>query len=337
MSSTIELSADVGVAPACLALGIPTSTFYDHRRRQNNPVEPKQPTEHPRALAPEERQEILDVLHSDEFVDDSPAQVLASLLDSGIYICSERTMYRILDSENEIKERRNQRKHPIYEKPELISTAPNQVWSWDITKLKGPATWTYFYLYVILDIFSRYVVGWLVADRESTSLAKRLISDSCLKQNIQPGQLTIHADRGSAMKAKALAQLLADLSITKTHSRPSVSNDNPFSESQFKTLKYRPGFPKRFGSNEHALSFCREFFPWYNTQHHHSSIALLTPEDVHYGRGHQILLDRHQVLLSAFEKHPERFVYGPPKLATLPTAVWINPPKSEADPDSEIH
>lgn len=211
----------------------------------------------------------------------------------------------------------------------MLAEAPNQVWSWDITKLLGPVKWTYFYLYVILDIFSRYVVGWMVAHRESTVLATRLISATCEKQGIMPGQLTIHADRGPSMKSKPVAFLLADLGVTKTHSRPHVSNDNPFSESQFKTLKYRPEFPARSGSIQDSREFCRQFFPWYNTEHRHHGIALLTPQMVHYGHAAAVIDARQQVLNAAHAAHPERFVRKPPVALPLPKAVWINPPKKE--------
>jgi putative transposase len=245
-------------------------------------------------------------------------------------------MYRILEADDEVKERRDQLTHPAYQKPELLATEPNQVWSWDITKLLGPVKWSYFHLYVIMDIFSRYVVGWLVADRESASLAQNLIEQTCQKQSIEPGRLTIHADRGSSMTSKPVAFLLADLGITKTHSRPHTSNDNPFSESQFKTLKYRPGFPDRFSSIEEARSFCRSFFPWYNQEHRHSGINLLTPHMLHYGEAEQVLKAREQVLLKAYEAHPERFVRGIPSPGPLPQAVWINPPSTgdQSDPNA---
>ena len=268
----------------------------------------------------------MDLLHSERFVDKAPAEVYATSLDEGKYLCSERTMYRILAEHGEVGERRNQLRHPVYAKPELLATRPNQVWSWDITKLKGPAKWTYFYLYVILDIFSRYIVGWMVAHRESASLAKRLIADTCAKQGINDGQLTVHADRGSSMTSKLVAQLLADLGVTKTHSRPHVSNDNPYSESHFKTLKYRPGFPARFGSIEDARGFCRSFYTWYNREHRHDGIGLMTPEAVHLGRATAIVEQRQRVLDEAFGANPERFVRGRPKPALLPTAAWINPP-----------
>jgi putative transposase len=269
---------------------------------------------------------VLAVLHEPRFVDLAPAQVYASLLDEGRYLCSLRTVYRVLAANHEVRERRDQLRHPQYEKPELLATGPNQVWSWDITKLLGPAKWSYFYLYVILDIFSRYVVGWMVADRESAALAEKLIDETCARQKIAPGQLTLHADRGSSMTSKPVAFLLADLGVTKTHSRPHVSDDNPFSEAQFKTLKYRPDFPDRFGSLEDARAHCQDFFPWYNTEHHHVGLGLLTPYVVHLGLGGQRTEARASVLAAAFAAHPERFSAGTPRPPQQPTAVWINPP-----------
>lgn len=243
---------------------------------------------------------MLDVLCSPRFVDETPAEVYATLLDEGMYLCSLRTMYRVLDEAGAAqKDRRNQRQHPRHEKPELLATGPNELWSWDITKLRGPAKWTYFYLYVILDVYSRYVVGWMVAHRETAKLAKKLIKESCRKQGVAPGELTVHADRGTSMTSKTVALLMADLGINKTHSRPHVSNDNPFSESQFKTLKYNPLFPGRFGCLEDARAFCGPFFDWYNDVHKHSGIALLTPADVHYGRAADRLRARQAVLDAA--------------------------------------
>src|ERR687898_3414990 len=252
----------------------------------------------------------------------------ATLLDEGVYHCSILTMYRILDDHGEVRERRDQLRHPVYSKPELLAEGPNQVWSWDITKLLGPAKWTYFYLYVILDVFSRYVVGWMVAHREQAELAERLIAETLAKQQVPAGQLTLHADRGSSMTSKPVAFLLADLGVTKTHSRPHVSNDNPYSESQFKTLKYRPGFPDRFGSIQDARAFCQQFFGWYNAEHRHAGIAMMTPEAVHYGHAAQLHQVRAAVLAGAYAAHPERFVRKPPLPKPLPTAVWINPPES---------
>ena len=264
-------------------------------------------------------------LNSERFADKPPAEVFATLLDNGDYLCSIRTMYRVLQASSQVRDRRNQLQHPTYARPELLATGPNQLWSWDITKLKGPQKWTSYHLYVILDVFSRYVVGWMVAPRESAALAKRLIAESIGKQELQAADLTIHADRGTSMRSKLVAQFLADLGVTKTHSRPQVSNDNPFSESQFKTLKYRPEFPARFGSQEHATAFCRGFFPWYNRAHHHSGLALLTPHQVHYGLVDAVLAERQTALDAAFTRHPERFS-KPPMVARPPAKVWINPP-----------
>ncbi len=279
---------------------------------------------------------MLEVLHTPRFVDRSPPQVYATLLDKGSYLCSVRTMYRILAGAGQTRERRRQLTHPRYVKPQLLATGPNEVYSWDITKLLGPAKWTYLYLYVILDIFSRYVVGWMVAERESATLASKLIASSCRKQGIEPGQLTIHADRGPSMRSKCVAHLLADLGITKTHTRPYTSADNPFSESHFKTLKYCPEFPGRFGGVQDARAFGRVFFPWYNTEHRHSGIAYLTPETVHYGQAAGILENRRVVLRNAYELHPERFVSGLPLPQTLPEAVWINPPLPGGDTDEML-
>jgi putative transposase len=262
-------------------------------------------------------------------VDQAPGEVFATLLDEGLYHCSVRSMYRYLSEEDELRERRNQLRHPQYAKPQPLATAPNQVWSWGITKLLGPFKWTYFYLYVILDIFSRYVVGWMLAGRESASLAQRLLRETVLREGILPDQLVVHADRGPSMKSQTVAQLLATLGVTKSHSRPHTSDDNPFSESQFKTLKYRPEFPERFGSFEHALGLCRALFHWYNHEHHHAGIALLTPATVHFGQAEPVLDARYQALLAAYRAHPERFVQGPPKRPQLPSAVWINPPPTE--------
>jgi putative transposase len=325
-----ELSADVGTVAACQSMDIARPTYY---RRLGAKIEetPMPRPAPPRALSAPECQAVLEVLHTDRFVDKAPTEVYATLLDEGTYHCSVRTMYRILDEAGEVQERRNQARHPQYKAPELLATAPNQVWSWDITKLLGPVKWTYFCLYVILDIFSRYVVGWMIAHHESSALAKRLIAETCEKQNVLPGQLTIHADRGPSMKSNRVAFLLGDLGITKTHSRPHVSDDNPYSESQFKTLKYRSGFPDRFGSIQDARSFCQEFFHWYNCEHRHSGIGLLTPEMVHYGKAEVVTSQRRIVLASAFEAHPERFVRGLPVPPPLPEAAWINKPKVQSN------
>ena len=324
MDAVETLAPVVGTAAACEALTINRASLY--RRRCRTATTPRRRPTPARALSPVERQTVRDVLHSERFMDKAPAQVVATLLDEDVYHCSTRTMYRVLDASREVRERRDQLRHPTYKKPELLATAPNQVWSWDITKLRGPAKWTYFYLYVILDIFSRYVVGWMLADCESARLAKRLIAETCEKQHIVPGQLTIHADRGSSMKSQGVAVLLASLGITKTHSRPHVSDDNPYSEAQFKTLKYFPGFPDQFGGYQDTLSFCYPFFHYYNHEHRHSGIGLMTPHAVHYGLAPQIIAARKTTLLAAYASHPERFVNKPPQPWALPDAAWINPP-----------
>lgn len=239
-------------------------------------------------------------------------------------------MYRILQKNAATRERRDQLSHPTYTKPELLAVTPNQVWSWDITKLKGPEKWTYFHLYVILDIYSRYVVGWMLAEKESGSWARQLIRETLEKQNVQQDQLIIHSDRGAAMKSLTVAQLYAELGVTKSHSRPHVSNDNPYSESQFKTLKYRPEFPERFGSLQDGLAHCRAFFQWYNEEHYHSGIGFLTPSSLHYGMAQKTLAARNETKKLAYEKHPHRFVKGMPRQLELPTAVWINPPKQSS-------
>jgi putative transposase len=326
MRTVEDHRARLGVVAACAAVGLPRATFY----RRRSPKPPRERRRSARALTLAEKQAVLDVLHEPRFADLAPAEVYATLLDEGRYLCSERTMYRILDENHEVRERRAQLRHPSYAKPELLATAPNQLWSWDITKLHGPTKWSYFHLYVILDVFSRYVVGWMVADRESAVLAERLIEETCRRQNIAPGQLTLHADRGSSMKSKPVALLLADVGVTKTHSRPHVSDDNPFSEAQFKTLKYRPDFPDRFGSVEDARGFCATFFAWYNVEHRHSGLGLLTPNDVHHGNAADVRRRRALVLVDAHQALPERFVRGVPAPAPLPTTVWINPPKAVA-------
>ena len=321
-----ELAPQVGVAPACGALGVSRATFY--RRTRPTPGH-QQPRPTPaRALSQNERERVIEVLHSERFVDRSPAEVFATLLDEKKYFCSERTMYRILADSQPVRERRNQLQHPKYAKPELVATAPNQVWSWDITKLLGPKKWTYYYLYVLLDLFSRYAVGWMVADRENSALAGRLIEETCTKHGVEPEVLTLHSDRGSPMTSKCTAQLLADLGVTRSLSRPQVSDDNPFSEAQFKTLKYHPGFPGRFTGIDHATRHCRSFFPWYNTQHRHGGISMLTPAAVHYGRAQAMLEQRQRTLADAWAAHPERFVHGMPEPRPLPEAVWINPPET---------
>jgi putative transposase len=332
MKAVEELSPQVGTTAACHSLGVPRATLYRHRQpKLAEPATTPRPKP-PRALSDQERQQVVDVLHSEPFADKAPAEVYAALLDEGHYFCSIRTMYRILDDRQEVRERRDQLRHPTYHKPQLLATAPNQVWSWDITKLLGPAKWTYFHLYVILDIFSRYVVGWMLAHRESEDLAQRLIRETVMKQGIVRDQLTIHSDRGPSMHSQTVAQLLATLGITKSHSRPHVSDDNPFSESQFKTLKYRPEFPDRFASIEHGLDFCGKFFHWQNHEHHHWGLGLLTPAMVHDGQADTVLAARQTVLTAAYAAHPERFVGQPPRPLALPREVWINPPADGPEP-----
>ena len=326
METLAAIGPRLGVARTCAAFGVPAATYY---RRRCPKLEPSVPRPSPaRTLPAAERAAVLAVLHEPRFVDRAPAEVHAQLLDEDRYLCSERTMYRILAENQEVRERRDQLRHPPYAAPQLLATRPKQLWSWDITKLLGPAKWTYFYLYVILDVFSRYVVGWMVAHRETAALAERLIRETCARQGIVPGTLTLHADRGSSMTSKPVALLLSDLGVTKSHSRPYVSDDNPFSEAQFKTLKYRPEFPDRFGSIVDARGFCQVFFPWYNTAHFHSGIGMLTPEDVHRDRAATRTAARTDVLARAYVAHPERFVRGVPQPPAVPSAVWINAPKS---------
>jgi putative transposase len=321
------VAPDLDATKACRALGISRATLYRRRRPLALPASRPPRPRPPRALSDAERQRVRAVLDSERFCDTAPAEVVATLLDEGVYLASERTMYRILAQAGQTGERRNQLTHPRPARPELLATRPNQLWSWDITKLLGPASWTYYYLYVILDIFSRYVVGWMVAHAEQAALAERLLAATTTKQQILPGALTVHADRGTSMTSKPVAFLLADLGVTKTHSRPHVSNDNPYSESQFKTLKYRPGFPDRFGSIQDARGFCQQFFAWYNREHRHAGIAMMTPEAVHYGHADKLHQARAEVLAAAYAAHPERFVRRPPAPKPLPTAVWINPPE----------
>ena len=314
----------MGVSAACEALGLARATFYRRRRPKTGQRQPRPAPA--RALSEAERSEVFEVLCSPRFADRAPAEVYATLLDEGVYLCSERTMYRILADNKAVRERRAQRSHPNHPKPEVVARAPNKVWSWDITRLLGPEKWQYFYLYVILDIYSRYVTGWMVAERETAGLAGRLIEESCLKHGVQPRVLTLHSDRGSPMTGKCTAQLLADLGVTQSLSRPRISNDNPYSEAQFKTVKYHPGFPGRFGSIEDAKDFCRDFFTWYNAEHRHGGIGLLTPGQVHFGRAPEVIRQRQDVLAAAYTARPDRFVAGPPSAAELAAEVWINRP-----------
>jgi len=333
IQAATTLGSAIGIAAACEALNLPRGSFY-RAQPSVEPVTPSPAPERPpspRALTPTEKATVRAVLNSERFQDQAPREVYATLLDEARYLCSWRTMYRLLAENQEIRERRDQLQHPVYAKPERLATGPNQLWSWDITKLRGPVTWTYYYLYVILDVYSRYVVGWMIAERESEALAQELIRETCAKQGIQPGQLTLHTDNGSAMIAKSVAQLLIDLDVVKSHSRPHVSDDNPYSEAQFKTLKYRPDYPERFGCLLDARAWAQVFFAWYNQEHHHTGLSLLTPAVVHYGQAETVLQKRQQVLAAAYAAHPERFVKHPPVPAQLPVAVWINPPKPAGD------
>jgi len=320
------------VTTACAALAVPRSSLYRQRQPVAAPVAPVPPRPLPaRTLSESEKAQVRDLLNSERFQDQPPREVYAALLDEGQYHCSWRTMYRILDEHTEVRERRNQLRHPTYQRPELLATGAKQLWSWDITKLRGPTKGQFYYLYVILDVFSRYIPGWLIAERESAELAEELVAETCRKQGITAAQLTLHADHGSPMIAKPMAQLLADLGVQESHSRPHVSNDNPYSEAQFRTLKYCPTYPDRFGSVADARQWGEDFFQWYNQEHHHTGLALLTPADVHHGRAAAILAERQAILRRAYAAHPERFVKGAPLVPQLPAAVWINPPKSDAE------
>jgi putative transposase len=328
-----ELTPLVGVRQACVATGRPQASHYRRHRKSPAPVRPpREPRPQPRALSTAERAQVRAVLNSEEHVDKAPAAVYHELLDNGVYLASVSTMYRILRDHDEVGERRRHAVHPARVKPELVASRPNQVWSWDITKLHGPAKWSYFYLYVIIDIYSRYVVGWLIAEQESAALAEKLLADSIAKHGIDRDQLTLHADNGSSMASKPVAFLLADLGVTKTHSRPHTSNDNPYSEAQFKTLKYRPDFPDTFGSLADARTFCQDFFTWYNTEHYHSGIGWYHPIDVHYGHARAVREARADVLATAYTRNPERFVRKHPEPPALPAAAWINRP---SDPDEK--
>lgn len=325
-----ELAPVVGVRQACEALGVAQARWYRHHRQSPAPPRPQRtPAPQPRALSDEERAEVLEVLHEPDHVDEAPATVYAKLLDEGRYLASVPTMYRILRSQGEVRERRRQATHPAHKKPELLAAEPNQVWSWDISKLAGPAKWTWFYLFVIIDIYSRYVPGWMLAHTENAELAKTLVSEALRRQDIDRDALTLHSDRGSPMTAKPFVFMLADLGVTKSYSRPHTSNDNPYSEAAFRTVKYRPDYPDRFGSFEDAQAWCERFFRWYNDDHRHSGIGFHTPADVHYGRAETIREKRGIVLSAAYDLHPERFVRKPPDPPALPTAAWINQPNEE--------
>jgi putative transposase len=331
-----ELEPLIGVRAACRATGRAQASHYRrHRRTPPPPRAPRRVQIQPRALTPAERDQVRAVLNSEGFADKAPASVYHELLDEGVYLASISSMYRILRAHGEVTERRRQATHPTRVKPELVATGPNQCWSWDITKLHGPAKWSYFYLYVIIDIYSRYTVGWMIAERESAALAEQLLAETIAKQHIDPDTLTIHADNGSSMASKPVAFLLADLGVTKSHSRPHTSNDNPFSEAQFRTLKYRPDFPATFANLQQARSFCQAFFGWYNLEHRHSGIAWHTPSNVHHGHVDQVHTVRADVLTAAYNRNPERFVHKHPEPVPLPTAAWINHPTDQEPVDSK--
>jgi putative transposase len=341
MAGVNTLAPDVGMVRACSALRLHRSGVYRDDARRRCLVAPAvirlpRPAP-PLALSEPERQVLRDVLCCERFADCAPPTIYATLLDEGTYLASVRTMYRLLMVDGQARERRNQLTHPVYAKPELLATGPNQVWSWDITKIKGPVKWTCYHLYVILDIFSRYVVGWMIAPRESAQLAKQLIAQTIAKQDIVPGELTLHADRGTSMRSKTVAELLVDLEVTKSHSRPYVSDDNPYSESHFKTLKYRPDFPLRFGCIEDARAHCQEFFPWYNDTHRHSGIGYMTPAAVHYGQAQGLLRLRADTLDAAYMANPKRFKGNCPQPPKLPVAAWINPPKKDTPISTKPH
>jgi putative transposase len=329
MSTCTELATVTGVAEACRVLGIPRSSLYRLRKPVRELLKPaRKRANSPRALDETERETVRTELNSERFQDQAPREVYATLLDEGVYHCHWRTMYRLLSEQDAVRERCNQLRHPAYSRPELLATAPNQLWSWDITKLSGPVKLTYYYLYVMLDVYSRYVVGWMVAEHESAALAEVLIAAACTRQEIQASQLTIHADRGAAMTAKSVALLMSDLGVTKSHSRPHVADDNPYSEAHFRTLKYAPSYPDRFGALLDARQWSHDILTWYNQEHHHSALALLTPADVHYGRAAEKLAQRQLILQQAYAEHPERFAQGQPLPTQPPGAVWINQPVS---------
>jgi putative transposase len=323
-----ELAAVVGTRKACALLGRPRATHY--RRGRPRPCPAPAVRQRPaNALSDAERQAVYDLLHRPEHCDLAVDQVWSRTLDDGLYLCSPSTMHRLLRATGEAAERRRQRTHPAKKKPELMATRPNEVWSWDISKLKGPARSIYYELYVVIDIFSRYVPAWLVAEAESAEVAKDFLEDAVVRQGVDRDTLTLHADRGSSMRSKPVSQLLIDLGVARSHSRPHVSNDNPFSEAAFKTLKYCPAFPDRFGSIEDARSFCAEFFEHYNHVHRHSGIAFHTPASVHYGTADEIRSQRQATLAAAYAANPIRFRHRPPRAAEIPTVAWINQPATE--------
>jgi putative transposase len=328
VNAVLEQRGRLPVKPLCEALGVSRATV-DRQRRPPVRTTPR-PRCAARKLTEEEKARVVQALCSERFVDRSPAEALYTLLDEGKYLCSERTMYRVLTEHGAVKERRAQRSHPQHARPELVAAAPNEAWSWDITRLRTTVKWSYLYLYVLLDLFSRYVVGWMIARAENAAFAKLLIEESIIKHGVEPGTLVLHSDRGAPMTSKTLAQLLAELDVARSFSRPHTSNDNPFSESHFKTAKYHPSYPGRFATLEDALDWGRAFFRWYNHEHKHSSIAYLTPADVYCGRAEQRLAHRHAVLQAAYAEHPERFPHGAPQRQVLPPATYLNPPSRDA-------
>lgn len=336
IAGVAELAAHLGVAAACRALDLPRSSFYRAQQPALPPRLTRPRRRHPRALTPEEQTRVRAQLNAERFVDLAPRAVYATLLDEGVYLCHWRTMYRLLQADQATRERRTVRRHVVYTRPELLATAPRQVWSWDITKLRGPCAGIWFSLYVVLDIFSRLIVGWLLAEREDALLAERLIADACSREAIEPYQLTLHADRGAVMQSKVLAELLEDLGVAKSHSRPSVSNDNPYSEAQFKTMKYGPSYPERFASLDDAREWVEAFVAWYNTEHRHEGLGLLTPEMVHTGQAEAVRVERQRTMDAAQQVHPERFVRGRPQVRGAPEAVWINAPTSSVSANTLV-
>jgi putative transposase len=325
---TVEETGDkLSIKAVCAVLGVSRATYYRRRKRKDQPPPPPAPRTSPRRLSTDEEEQVVEVLNSDRFADHAVPEVHATLLDEGEYVCSVRTMYRVLKRREEVRERRDQRVHPAYTKPELLATRPNELWSWDITRIKGPKSWIFYHLYVVLDVFSRYVVGWMVSETESGEEAEALVGHCCEQQAIGHDEVTLHSDRGKAMRSKRFIDLLIELGVARSYSRPHVSNDNPYSEAQFKTLKYHWTFPERFGSPEDARQYLREFFGWYNDEHRHSGLAMMTPADVHAGRADERWQQRKQTLLAAYERHPERFVRGEPSPRQVPEEVWINKPK----------
>lgn len=330
MQTVDEMGEELSVKAVCESLGVSRATYYRWRRRNQHPAPPSAPRRSPRRLSSDEEQQVVEVLNSGRFADHAVPEVHATLLDEGEYVCSVRTMYRILKRRKEVRDRRAQRVHPPYMKPELLARRPNELWSWDITRIKGPKPWIFYHLYVMLDVFSRYVVGWMLSETESGEEAGALLRHCIERQAIGCNDVTLHSDRGRAMRSKRFIDLQIELGVARSYSRPHVSNDNPYSEAQFKTLKYHWTFPDRFGSLEDANQYLREFFRWYNDEHRHSGLAMMTPADVHIGGAADRWQKRKQTLLAAYERHPERFVRGKPSPRQVPEEVWINKPKELA-------